>query len=90
MHRDRYGSALAWVQADLLHRDMEIELRRRLRVRVRQRDEERDILTATHIIDEPFEPRAGGVTSTCTLNVSTINCLLPGTVIEGDPVAAKG
>jgi len=47
MHRDRHGGALVRVQADRLHRDMEIELRRRLRVRVRQRDEERYVLTAT-------------------------------------------
>ena len=30
-----HGGALVRVQADLLHRDMEIEMRRRLRVRVR-------------------------------------------------------
>ena len=58
MHRDRHGGAFVRVQADLLHRDMEIETRRWLRVRVNQRDEELYVLTATLVVDEGFESRA--------------------------------
>ena len=63
----------------------------RVRVRVCQRDEKRYVLTATLVIDEDFRvwfPAASRQPARSTSRQST--ALMAETVIDGDPVAAKG